>query len=145
MIILYLFAFLLLGVARVVVSRRAAALEKKYVRVASATENLSRDRTLKEGNGNRFDACQAAKRYYLLGQLVQQRDRLEARHHAWQTAVEQLGRLRGALRSFLGPKLSYTFGALDLAAVSVLIDYLTSGQCDRAEQLQQLVAALLAR
>ena len=83
MLLLYHVVLLLLSGVRLVFTRRAARIERKFARLAKEVNGLLRDPVHKQGNSGREDPYQAAKRQYLLGALVQKKDRLEAKHFAW--------------------------------------------------------------
>jgi hypothetical protein len=135
MIFLYSAVLLVLGAARFLVKRQAAALERKYSRAAAQTEELMRQPTVKEGNSSRPDPCQSAKRQYLLGQLVQKRDRVESRYTRWQERADRLDRWLKAVRGWKGRKLPYTCGVLDVAMALLLADWLGAGQYLNARAL----------
>ena len=139
MIFLYTALLIVLFVARFLVRRRAASLEKKLTRAAVEAEQLARLTPHREGNSARYDTYQVAKRQYLLGQAVQKRDRIEARYTAWHTRSERLGNLSKRLRAWKGKLLPYTFGILDVALVLTLIDYLGAGQNLNAHTLYDTV------
>lgn len=124
MLLIYTLVVVLLGTVHFVLRRRVASLEKKFTRVASQAGHFARQTLPKEGNGKQSDPLLVAKRQYELGRLVQQRDRLEARHHVWLGRTEKFGRLLTALRGWKGRTLPYTFGALDVYGVFHLIDNL---------------------
>src|SRR4029077_11145399 len=84
MMILYLLLLLLLVLARVFVAARAKRLESRYARAANTARELLAQPVYKNGNSNRTDATTHAKQQYLLGQVVEKRDRIEARYLAWQ-------------------------------------------------------------
>src|SRR5262249_3571727 len=126
MIFLYAFLLLLLGVMWFLLNRRAAALERAYARTALAADQMLREAAFRAGT-NKQDQYQTAKRQYLLGRLVQQRDRLEAKHDAWQHRADRCGRALAALRRWKGKTLPYTFGALDVWYALQLIDYVGAG------------------
>jgi hypothetical protein len=141
MIFLYSLAVLLLGVAHFLVKRRVASLEKKYQRVAQEADVLVRQ-VPRDQSSNRFDPFLAAKRQFVLGQLIQKRDRIEGRYTAWQASAERLGKFVQRVRGWKGRKLPYTFGALDVAFVLALVDYLGFGQHVNVRNLVQVVASL---
>jgi hypothetical protein len=145
MILLYTALVFVLGAAAFLVGRRVKALEKKYTKVAKETDTLLRQSGYKDGNSNRVDPCVAAKRQYLLGHLVQQRDRLEAKYVAWQKRAERFRRYVSALKSWKGKKLPYTFGAVDVACVMGLVDYLGVGDHVGVRPLVQFVTSLFTR
>jgi hypothetical protein len=124
MILVYALLLLLLVVARYVVMRRVAALEKKYVRVARTTDELLKAQPARPGNGSKPDPYAAARQAYLLGQAVERHERVEARYCAWQKTGERVGALVGALRGWQGRKLPYLVGALDVLLVLGTLDYL---------------------
>lgn len=128
MIFLYTLLVVLLGTAHFLVKRRVAALEKKYARAAKEADTLLRQSNVRDGNSNRLDPCQAAKRQFLLGQAAQKRDRVEAKYSAWQHASERTGKLVARLKNWKGKKLPYTLGVLDVAGALALVDYLGFGQ-----------------
>jgi hypothetical protein len=145
MIFFYSAFVLVLGFAAFLARRRAAALEAKYARIALQTDQLVRQSSLKEGNANRYDPYQAAKRLYALAQVGQKRDRVEARYIAWQHFSDKLNRLAGRVRGWKGLKLPYTFGVLDVASVLWLVDYLGFGNSVSARHLFELLRSFLGR
>ncbi len=142
MIFLYTSLVVLVGVTHFLIKRRVASLEKKYARVAKEADTLLRQPHLREGNSNRTDPYQTAKRQLLLGQLAQKRDRVEAKYTGWQCIAERTGKLVVGLKHWKGKKLPYTFGVLDLAAALALVDYLGLGQYANARTLVELVTSL---
>ena len=56
------------------------------------------------------------------------RDRVEAKHFAWQRWAERLDRWQTAVRAWKGVKLPYTLGCLDVWLLLCLIDYLGADQ-----------------
>jgi hypothetical protein len=142
MIFIYSALVLVLTVVAGLARRRAAALEAKYTRTARQAEQLLRQATLKEGNNNRHDPYLTAKRQYVLGQVAQKRDRIEARYSSWQQISEKLDRLAGRVRSWKGLKLPYTLGVLDVATVLWLIDYLGFGHYVSASHIVELLRSL---
>ena len=139
MIFLYTSVLLLLGVTRFLFRRRAAWLEKKYVRVAKEADRLLRQSSWRDGNSNKPDAYQAAKRQYQLGRLAQKRDRVEAKFTSWQAAADRVGRWSTAVRNWKGRTLPYTFGALDVAGALYLIDTLGVAPYASPRHLVQMV------
>jgi hypothetical protein len=145
MIFLYTALLLLVGVAHFLMKRRVAALEKKYSRLIKEADDLLRQSSHREGNSNRQDPYQSAKRQYQLAMLAQKRDRMETRYGAWHRRAERLGKFRQRMRAWKGRKLPYTFGALDVAATLGLIDYFGAGQYLNARHLVETVTSLLSR
>jgi hypothetical protein len=127
MIFFYSAFVFMLRIAGFIARRRAAGLEAKYTRIARQADQLLRQGNVKEGNSNRHDPYLAAKRQYVLGQIAQKRDRVEARYTAWQQLSDKLNRFADRVRAWKGLKLPYTFGALDVASVLWLIDRLGAG------------------
>ena len=103
-----------------------------------------RELGLKGGNTRTPDAAQAAKRQYLVGQLVQKRDRLEARYHAWESAAETSRKNVTRLLHWKGRLLPYALGAVDLAGVLVLLDCLGVHGSVNVHDLAQQVASLFS-
>jgi hypothetical protein len=124
MILMYSSLIFVLGVARFLFGMRVKALERRYARVAKEADTLVKQPAYKDGNSNRVDPYVVAKRQYLLGLLAQKRDRAEAKYAAWQVFSEKFGRFVSGVQSWKGRKLPYTFGALDVAFVLGVIDYL---------------------
>lgn len=145
MILLYTALLLLVGVAYFVMKRRVAALEKKYSRVIKEADDLLRQSSHRDGNSNRQDPYQSAKRQYQLAMLAQKRDRMESRFSKCHSRAERLGKLRQRMRAWKGRKLPYTFGALDVATTLGLIDYFGAGQYVNAHRLVDLVSSLFTR
>jgi hypothetical protein len=145
MIFLYTALLIMLGAAHFLIKRRAAGLERKFVRIARQADGVLRLSATRPGNCSRHDAYEAAKRQYQLALLATKRDRIETRYTAWQARAERLGKLRARLRAWKGRKLPYTFGVLDVTGALALIDYLGAGRYVNARGLVEAVTALLAR
>jgi hypothetical protein len=145
MIFLYTVLLLLVGVAHFLIKRRVAALEKKYSQVVKDADTLLRQANHRDGNSNRQDPYQSAKRQYQLALLAHKRDRMESRYSAWHGRAERLGKLRQRMRAWKGRKLPYTFGVLDVVGAMSLIDYLGAGQYLSARHLFETVTSLFAR
>lgn len=145
MIFLYTAILLLVGVVYFLIQRRVAALEKKYSGVVKEADDLLRQGNFREGNSNRQDPYQSAKRQYKLALLADKRDRLEASYVAWHQRAERLGKLRQRLSAWKGRKLPYSFGAIDVACAMSLIDYLGAGNYLNARHLVETLMSLFAR
>jgi hypothetical protein len=145
MIFLYTSLLVLLALAHWLYKRRAASLERKYVRVSRQADAVLRHANTRPGNGNRTDAYEAAKRQYMLALLATRRDKVEGRYTAWQTRADRLARLRARLAGWKGRKLPYSFGALDVAGTLALIDYLGAGQYVSARALLHTLMTLFGR
>jgi hypothetical protein len=113
---------------------RAGRLERKFARLAKEVYALSHSPLFKEGNANRIDPYEAARRQYLLGNLLQKQDRLEALHDKWAQRAEKMERQVARLRQWKGRLVPYAFGALDTVGVACLVDYLTYGDVVRLRQ-----------
>jgi hypothetical protein len=124
MILLYSSLIFVLGAVKFLIGRRVKALEKKYARVAKEADQTLKQSIFKEGNSTRLDPYVTAKRQYMLGLLAQKRDRVEAKYAAWQEFADKFGRYVAHVKSWKGKKLPYTFGAVDVACVLGLVDYL---------------------
>jgi hypothetical protein len=145
MILLYTLVLFLLAFVMWLVRLRARALERKYVKVAGAVDALLRQPDYKPGNSNKADPCASAKRTLLLGQLVEQRDRVEAKHFAWQRWADRLTAWFTNVREWQGKKLPYTLGAVDVWMLMHLIDYLGVGQIVNTQTAVETVAALFTK
>ena len=145
MIFLYTFLLLLLAAAKLLIDRRAAYLERKFARAAKAADNVTRELTLRGGNYSKPDLGEAAKRYYLLGLLVQKRDRLEAKYDAWEGFAGRLQRWLTGLRNWKGKKLPYTLGVVDVSCLLYAIDLLGVGEYVSFRNLVQLVTSFLGQ
>jgi hypothetical protein len=144
MLFLYALLLLLLGAVKFLVGRRAAALEKKYVKAAGAAEKLLREASHRPGNSS-YDPYQGARRQFALGQLVEKRDHLEARHHSWQGLYEKLDRLYWKLQNWKGKKLPYTFGILDVVMLLTLLDFLGAGDFASGRNLVEYLVTLVSK
>jgi hypothetical protein len=142
MILLYTLLLVLLGLIKLLVSLRARALERKYTAVAVTVDRLVRETDFKYGNGNRPDLCGHAKRTFLLGGLVQHRDRLEGKYLTWTRWTDRLTRWINTARNWKGQKLPYTLGALDVWLLLYSIDCLGAGQYVSAKSVVQYVVSL---
>lgn len=145
MIFLYTALLLLVGVAHFLIKRRVVALEKKYSRVVKEADDTLRQANYRDGNSNRQDPYQNAKRQYHLAMLAQKRDRMETMYSSWHKRAERLGKVRQRLRAWKGRKLPYTFGVLDVLGALSLIDALGAGQYLNARHLLETVTSLIAR
>jgi hypothetical protein len=145
MIFLYTFLLIVLGAVHFVIRRRAAALEKKFVRVARQADAVLRQSASRPGNCNRHDAYESAKRQYQLAMLATKRDRVEARYSAWQARSDRLAKLRARLRGWKGKKLPYTLGVLDVTGALALIDYLGAGHYVNSRGLVEAIHTLFTR
>jgi len=139
MILLYTLALLLLGAAKLFVGWRAAWIARKYARVASAVDRLTRDNAFRDGNSNRYDVARTAKRYFELGRQVQKKERLEAKHYIWQRWTDRLGGWIGRLRNWKGQKLPYTLGALDVWLLFYFVDTFGVGEYLSGRNVIELV------
>lgn len=145
MIFLYTALLLLVGVVHFLIKRRVAALEKKYSSVVKEADDLIRQGNYREGNSNRPDPYQTAKRQYKLALLAEKRDRMETRYSTWHRRAERLSKLRQRLRAWKGRKLPYTFGALDVACAMSLVDYFGASHYLNARQLVEMATSLFTR
>jgi hypothetical protein len=147
MILLYTFLLIVLGIVSFLINRRVAALEKKYGRTAAEADKLlHKQMMLRQGNSNsKLDTAESAKRQFQLGQLVQKRDSLEGRYHAWQVRGEKFGRFVTRLREWKGRKLPYTMGVLDVSGTLYLIDYFGVGEYVSFRNMMQMVTAFLSQ
>ncbi len=145
MIFLYTSVLVSLLAAHWLLKRRAASLERKYVRVSRLADEIVRQNNQRPGNGGRVDPIETAKRQYKLALLATRRDRVEGRYAAWQNRADRVARLRAHLAGWKGKKLPYTFGALDLAGALALIDYLGAGRYVGARALYEALLSLLGR
>lgn len=147
MILIYTLMLMFLGTISFLIGRRVASLEKKYARTAAEAEKLVLKQTmLRQGNsGNaKLDAAENAKRTFLLGQLVQKRDRLEDKQASWQAFADKFNGLVARLRDWKGRKLPYTMGVLDVSGALYLIDYFGVGQYINFQNMMQMVTTLMA-
>ncbi len=144
MILLYTTLVALLVVTRWLVRRRVATLEKRYARAAAEADKVLKA-PHKQGANGKPDPVAEAKRQYLLGQLAQKRDAVEARYASWQARSERLNRWVAAVRGWQGRKLPYTLGVLDVVGLLALVDALGVGEHVSARALVNLGLSLLGR
>jgi len=145
MIFLYTSLLVLLLAAHWLLKRRAASLERKYVRVSRQADEALRQLNQRPGNTSRSDPYETAKRQYRLALLATRRDRVEGRYTTWQQRAERIARMRARLANWKGRKLPYTFGALDVAGALALIDHFGAGRYLGARAIAEMVMALLGR
>jgi hypothetical protein len=143
MILLYILLLLFLGAIKVLIDRRLVRLEQKHSRTAKAADALLGIPLYREGNSNRFNPYENAKRQYQLGLLVQKRDRLEAKHDAWMALSEWFNAWLSKLRDWKGKKLPYTLGVLDVSFLLYLVDYFGVGEYVSVRALAHWVKSLL--
>lgn len=123
MILLYTLMLFLLGTIKQIVRARARALERKFMTVAKAVDELLRETQTKPGNAAKHDPCTSAKNMLALGKLADERDRVEAKHFAWQRWADRLAGWVETLRDWKGKTVPYTLGAVDVWFLMQLIDY----------------------
>jgi hypothetical protein len=141
MMLLFHVVLLLLNGVKYLFTRREKALERKYARLAKEVAALLRELPVKEGNSTRIDPYQSAKRQYLLGVLVERKDRLEEKHHRWALRVERLSKTVQYLRSWKGRVVPYALGAIDLLTTMCTLDYFSQGDFVVLRHLIDLVTA----
>ncbi len=122
MIVIYTALLFVLSVILFLVKRRVARLEKKLSRATAEAKEALRLPLAKEGNSNKTDPYETARRQYLLGVLVQKRDRVEARHTAWQRFADKFEACVKNVRAWRGKRLPYFCGALDVAGLVTVLD-----------------------
>ena len=145
MILLYTLLLFLLGTIMWLIRMHARVLERKFMRVAAAVEAMLRQPDTKPGNSNKADPCLSAKRTLLLGQLVAERDRVEAKHFAWQRRADRMTGWFTAVREWQGKKLPYTLGAVDVWMLMHLIDYLGVGAIVNTTNAIETFASLFTK
>jgi hypothetical protein len=143
MVVLYTSVLVLLGAAHFLIKRRAARLERKYSAVLKETHALLHNPP-KEGNSNRPDPFQSAKRTYLLGAMADKKERLEVRHYAWQHRAEKVGNLLTRLRAWKGRKLPYVFGIVDSVVALCVLERLGYGQYTNPRRLLEMVTTWIS-
>ena len=145
MILVYALLLLLLVVARYVIVRRVAALEKKYVRTARATDELFRAQPARPGNASKPDPYSTARQAYQLGQAVERARARRGPLLRLAEAAERFGALVTAVRAWKGRKLPYVVGALDVLFVLGALDYL--GYRDRlsAHAVVEFLSSLVSK
>jgi hypothetical protein len=141
MILLYTTLLTLLGLVKFLVSMRTRALERKFVRFAAAVAQLLREQEIRPGNSNKIDPATSAKRTLMLGQLVEKRDRVEAKYFAWQRWTDRLTRWMANATDWKGKKLPYTLGAIDVWMLFGLVDYFGVGDFLSTRSVVETVVA----
>ena len=145
MILVYALLILLLVVARYVIVRRVASLERKYVRVARSTDELLKAQAPRPGNSGKPDPYAAARQAYRLGQAVERRERVEARYCAWQKFAERFGARVAQVHGWKGRKLPYLVGALDVLLILGTLDYLGYRERLSAQAVVDFVTSLVSK
>jgi hypothetical protein len=143
MVVLYTSLLVLLGAAHFLIKRRAARLERKYSAVLKETNTLLHSMP-KDGNSNRPDPCQSAKKTYLLGVLATRKERLETKHYAWQSRAEKVGNLVTRLRRWKGRQVPYVFGVIDAVIALCVLEGLGYGQYTNPRRLLELVTTWIS-
>jgi hypothetical protein len=144
MIFLYTIVLVLFGAAKALAVWRAGRYERRYTKAALAAEKLLRAPEPKAGNG-RPDVAATAKRQFQLGQLVQKRDAVEAKHAAWQARADWLTAVVAAVRGWRGRKLPYTAGVFDVWMLLCLLDHFGAGEYVSAREVVRWVSSLVVR
>lgn len=122
MLLLYVSLLVVLVCVQTLLRWRAGSLERRFVRVAAAADELSRQVAQRPGNANKPDVLVTAKQQYELACLAVKRDRVEQRYTAWQSLTEKVARLRTGLTGYQGKLLPYLLGVCDVAGVMVMLD-----------------------
>jgi hypothetical protein len=162
MILLYTALIFCLVLTKFLLDRRVARLEKKFIQTSDAADTLLAEAILKDHaraepviiagvavtkktqvKEVKPDAAQLAKRQYLLGQLVQKRDRLEDKHLKWERRADRITALLARVRACKGRKVPYTFGVLDVASTMYLVDRFGLGEYLNFDRLAELVNTCL--
>jgi hypothetical protein len=141
MMLLFHLVLLLLNGVKYLFGCRTRALERKYARLAKDVAGVVRELPNKEGNSSRYDPFQAAKRQYVLGALVEKKDRLEEKHHRWALRVERMSRWVQNLRNWKGRLVPYALGAVDILTTMCTLDYFSHGDFVVLRHLVDLVTA----
>jgi hypothetical protein len=141
MILLYTGLLVILAVAGFLIRRRVAGLERKYQRIAKTAQQVALEPAYK--GGGRLDPCQIAKRQYQLGLLVQKRDRVENKYHAWHGVGERFNAFVTRVQGWKGKKLPYTFGVVDVSCLMYAVDYFGVGPRLNLAQAWHWVASLI--
>ena len=160
MIVLYTLLIVTLVTARFLVGRRVARLEKKYLQTVNEADSLVAETLLKESSkpealtiagvpvqrktlvkDGKIDPAQTAKRQYLLGVLVEKKDRLEEKHHRWALRVERVSQWVRNLRNWKGRLVPYALGAVDILTTMCTLDYVSHGDFVVLRHLVDLVTA----
>jgi hypothetical protein len=142
MILLYTMLMLLMNAFKAMLSWRARMVERKYVKLAAAVAQLVREAEVKPGNG-KLDPIAVAKRVFLLGELAQKRDRVEANYFGWQRWADCWAGWSRTLHAWQGKKLPYTLGAVDVWMLLGLVDYLGVGQYVSTQAVVDAITALI--
>jgi hypothetical protein len=145
MIFVYTSLLLVLAVTQLVLKRRVASLEKKYVKVAKEAETVLRQNGYRDGNSNRSDPYLNAKRQLQLGLLAQKKERVETRYTAWQARADRFAALTSRVRGWKGKTLPYTFGVIDVATTLAVLDHLGLGDRINPHLLVETVKTLFTR
>jgi len=145
MIFLYSLLLIFCSGIKLIVQRRAAGLGRAYSRLAEAVQKRLRDTLAKQVSSSKPDVCQLAKIQFELGAMVAKRDRIEAKHFAWQSWAEKLSRWTNTLSTWKGKKLPYTLGAVDLWLALSAIDALGVGEFVSARRVYDLAVSLLTQ
>jgi hypothetical protein len=143
MIFLYTVLIVVLGAIKFLLDHRVKHLSGKYVRAAKVADALAKEALFRQGNSNKPDTCAAAKRMYLLGQAVRERDAIEATHDVWLERAERFGRLVNSVRNWKGKKLPYTLGVIDVAAILWAIDQFALGEYINIQRLVRVIASVV--
>jgi hypothetical protein len=120
MILIYTAILLILAIMGWLVQRRVTRLEGKFGRVAKQANQIALEPAFT--HGTRLDPCRIAKRQYQLGVLVQKRDRIEGKVHAWQAFADRFKGVTARVKGWKGKKLPYTFGVVDVSCLLYAID-----------------------
>jgi hypothetical protein len=142
---LYTLLVFLLSAARLLVQRKASSLARKYSQVAQQTDKLLRESVLKEGNSSKLDPYQSAKRHFLLGCAVAKKERLEAKHFAWQAFAERFGKFVQRVRGWRGKVLPYAVGLADALVALGLIEVYHLQDAVGLTQVTQWLTGLICR
>jgi hypothetical protein len=145
MMILFMLARLWLATLTAWVGRKAGKFEKRYAKAALAAEKVANEVKVKPGNASAADPLANAKKYYTLGHLVEDRDRLEGKYLAWQARADRLRGTAKRVGGYKGRLVPYLVGAADVALVLVALHYLGLPHGLSQETVKEFVSAVVKR
>jgi hypothetical protein len=142
MILVYLSLLLFFGLLRVLIAVRVRLLERKYARAAAEAQALLQQPAYRDGNSRHADPYKSAKQQFVLGSLVQKRDRAEARYAAWQARSDKLGQGVRRLRAWKGRLVPYLLGVIDVALLLGVLSALGLADSLQLSKVLERVSAI---
>lgn len=142
MVVFYYVVLFFLRICQLLTQARARSLEKAYSKIALRVKEMAGVPELNDRKNNKVDLFQTAKMQYELGRLVEQKDRMEAKHFAWQQSAEKMKSRVDHIQKWHGRKVPYVMGMIDLAVLLTVLNALQYIRIDASVLIHMLESSI---